>query len=318
MHKHFDENEYRYFRDHAGQERMDDAGSLFLARELDALRARIYEADLPALNALNIFAVQSEAAGWQETLTYGVVSEYGMARIISDYSDNIPTVGVFGAYKTVAIYTIADAYQFSMKEIEKAQATGKGLSDRLATAARRGIDAKINELVWHGDEDYGIVGLFANPNITKQSGAKWETTTGTNGTAGGQIAMDAIIKAIQHILTVTKGMHNANTVVLPISVSSQMSQQLPNTSISYKSFLLQEYPGLQIKYAQELEDVDGTGKRAAIVMESSADVAAIELSQPFRQHPAQWQNLHAKVICDARCGGLIVYKPVCITVIDGI
>ena len=307
----YDENEFRYFRDHTGQERLDDAGSLFLARELDALRARVYEMETPALNALNIFSVQSEAAGWQDTLTFGLISDFGMARIISDYSDNIPMVGVYGQWLTVAIYTIADAYAFSMKEIEKAQATGKGLTDRLATAARRGVDAKINDLVWNGDEDYNIVGIFDNPNINYQAASgDWD-----NITTGGKTAMDDLIKAIQGILTTTKGLHNANAIVLPVSVSAALTQQLPNTNVSYKTFLLQEHPGLTITYAQELEDIDGAGTKGALVFEKSADVAAVELSQPFRQHPAQWNNLHAKVCCDARTAGLIVYKPICITLI---
>lgn len=309
----YDENEYRYFREYAGQENLDDAGSLFLARELDALRAKVYEMETPALNALNIFSVQSEAAGWQDTLTFGLISDFGMARIISDYTDNIPMVGVYGQWLTVAIYTIADAYSFSMKEIEKAQATGKGLTDRLAVAARRGVDAKINDLVWNGDEDYNIVGIFDNPNITYQAAsAKWDINT------GGATALKDLIAAIQGILTNTKGLHQASAIVLPVSAASALTQQLPNTNVSYKTFLMQENPGLTITYAQELEDIDGTGTRGALVFEKSADVAAVELSQPFRQHPAQWNNLHAKVVCDARTAGLIVYKPICITLIHGL
>lgn len=317
----YDENEYRYFREHAGQEHLDDAGSLFLARELDALRARVYEMETPALNALNIFSVQSEAAGWQDTLTFGLISDFGMARIISDYTDNIPMVGVYGQWLTVAIYTIADAYSFSMKEIEKAQATGKGLTDRLAVAARRGVDAKINDLVWNGDEDYNIVGIFDNPNINYQAAQRHPISGGaaTTGTwVTGNDAMQDLIIAIQGILTTTKGLHQASAIVLPVSAASIMTQQLPNTNVSYKTFLTQENPGLTFTYAQELEDIDGTGKKGALVFEKSADVAAVELSQPFRQHPAQWNNLHAKVVCDARTAGLIVYKPICITLIYGL
>lgn len=319
-HLNFDESEYRYFRDHAGQERLDDAGSLFLARELDALRARVYEMETPALNALNIFSVQSEAAGWQDTLTFGLISDFGMARIISDYSDNIPMVGVYGQWLTVAIYTIADAYSFSMKEIEKAQATGKGLTDRLATAARRGIDAKINDLVWNGDEDYNIVGIFDHPNINYQAAQRHPATgSATTGTwQNGNDAMQDLIIAIQSILTTTKGLHQANAIVLPVSAASILTQQLPNTNVSYKSFLMQENPGMTITYAQELEDIDGQGTKGALVFEKNSDVAAVELSQPFRQHPAQWNNLHAKVVCDARTAGLIVYKPMCITLIHSL
>ena len=308
-HMHYDEAEYRYFREHTGAERLDDAGSIFLARELDALRARIYDQETVPYNALNVFPVQSEAAGWQETLTIRVIGSFGMARIISDYSDDIPMVGIWGASATVTLYTVADAYQFSMAEIEKAIATGKALSERLAIAARRGVDAKINDLVWNGDADYGIVGVLNHPNITGHAVAtKWAPT------AAGAAAMLADINtAISTVMSTTKGLHQINSLVFPIGVQQTLTTQMPNTQISYKTYLLQENPGLQISYAQELDDAN-----VALAFEKSADVAAIEMSQAFRQHPAQWNNLHAKVICDARTGGLIVYQPLCFYKFTGV
>lgn len=314
-HTNYDEAEYRYFRDHTGSERLDDAGSIFLARELDALRARIYDQETVQYNALNVFPVQSEAAGWQDTLTVRVIGSFGMARIISDYSDNIPMVGIWGSSATVTLYTVADAYAFSTAEIEKAIATGKQLSERLAVAARRGVDAKINDLVWNGDADYGIVGVFDHPNITHMAGSDWTAAAG----AGAANMLSDLNKAISEIMRMTKGLHNANAIVFPIAAQQILTTQLPNTSISYKTYLTQENPGLQISFAQELDDIDldtgATGKGAVLVFEKSVDVAAIELSQPFRQHPAQWNNLHAKVVCDAKTGGLIVYQPLCMILI---
>lgn len=308
-HMHYDEAEYRYFREHTGTERLDDAGSIFLARELDALRAKIYDQEVVQYNALNIFPVQSEAASWQETLTIRVIGSFGMARIISDYSDDIPMVGIWGASATVTLYTIADAYQFSMAEIEKAIATGKALSERLAVAARRGIDAKINDMVWNGDADYGIVGVLDHPNISGiAASAVWAPTA-----AGAAAMLTDINKAITAVMSSTKGLHQINTLVFPIGVQQTLTTQMPNTQISYKTYLMQENPGLVIAYAQELD-----AAKVALAFEKSTDVAAIEMSQAFRQHPAQWNNLHAKVVCDARTGGLIVYQPLCIVKITGV
>ncbi|QAX92284.1 major head protein [Pantoea phage vB_PagM_LIET2] len=302
----YDEAEMRYFRDHS-EVRLDEAESIFLARELDALRARVFEAEFPGLNALQIFPVQSEAASWQKTFTYGLMSEFGIAKIVSDYADDIPMVGVMGQWETCTIYRIADAYQFSLDEIRAAQALGKNLNGRLALAARRGCDAKINELAFKGDAAYNIVGLFNHPNLTWVS-ASLSWTAGGSGKTGSAAAFDDLVKAIGIVNTVTKGLHNANRIVIPPSMTTVLTAQLPNTSISYKSFLLQEYPNMAIYTAQELEAGPG-GKPCAIVFEYDADSLAIELSQPFEQMPAVWNNFHAKVACSARTAGLIVYKP---------
>lgn len=317
----YDAAEYEYFRNHS-EVRLDDAESIFLARELDSLRARVFEAEFPGLNALQIFPVQSEAASWAKTFTYGLMSEFGIAKIVSDYADDIPMVGVMGQWETCTIYRIADAYQFSLDEIRAAQALGKNLNGRLALAARRGCDAKINELAFKGDAAYNIVGVFNHPNITwTGASGNWKAVVGVSGAtkAGSQTAFDDLVAAIGLINTVTKGLHNANRIVIPPSMTTVLTAQLPNTSISYKSFLMQEYPNMAIYTAQELENGPGN-KPAALVFEYDADSLAIELSQPFEQMPAVWNNFHAKVACSARTAGLIVYKPqttVIITALDG-
>lgn len=311
MHQNYDEAELNYFRNHA-EVRMDDSESIFLARELDALRARVFEAEFPGLNALQIFPVQSEAAVWQKTFTYGLMSEFGIAKIVSDYADDIPMVGVMGQWETCTIYRIADAYQFSLDEIRAAQALNKNLNGRLALAARRGCDAKINDLAFNGDSAYNIVGIFNHPNIT-QVGA----TSSWTAAGGAAVAFADLVAAIGAINTATRGLHNGNRIVIPPSMVTVLTAQLPNTSISYKSFLMQEYPNMAIYTAQELESGPG-GKPAALVFEYDADSLAVELSQPFEQMPAVWNNFHAKVACSARTAGLIVYKPLTAVIITAL
>lgn len=311
MHQNYDEAELNYFRNHS-EVRMDEGESIFLARELDALRARVFEAEFPGLNALQIFPVQSEAASWQKTFTYGLMSEFGIAKIVSDYADDIPMVGVMGQWETCTIYRIADGYKFSLDEIRAAQALNKNLNGRLALAARRGCDAKINDLAFNGDSAYNIVGIFNHPNIT-QTGA----TSSWTAAGGAAVAFADLVAAIGSINTATRGLHNANRIVIPPSMVTVLTAQLPNTSISYKSFLMQEYPNMAIYTAQELENGPGN-KPAALVFEYDADSLAIELSQPFEQMPAVWNNFHAKVACSARTAGLIVYKPLTAVIITAL
>lgn len=60
-----------------------------------------------------------------------------MARIIADYSDDLPNVGVNYREETGKVFSLGNFYEYSLMEIRASQATGKNLPTRLANAARR-------------------------------------------------------------------------------------------------------------------------------------------------------------------------------------
>lgn len=309
-HMNYDASELAYFQNH-GEIRLDANASIWLAQELTRVRAKMYEMEFPGLDATQIFPMTNESSPWEKAFTYGMISSIGMAKIIADYSDDIPMVGLYGAYETAQIYRIADAYQYSLDEIRASQATGKQLPDRLASAAKRAIDAKLNELAYHGDGAYNIVGVLNHPNVPKIASASWTTA---------EIAYNEIIKALDSVNTSTKGLHTANRVVVPNSYKTLLATQLPGTGVSYRSFLVQENPGLQLVFSSQMEDLGGSyaGKKGVLVFEYDPANLAIEISQPFEQMPAVWNNFHAKIACSERSPGLVIYKPLTMALLTSV
>ncbi|WP_158782494.1 DUF2184 domain-containing protein [Pantoea sp. BAV 3049] len=288
---------------------MDEGESIFLARELDYVKQRVYEKKYPALTATTLFPVTSELPSYIKTFTYGIWDAVGMARIIADYSDDLPNVSVNYREETGKVYSLGNFYEYSLEEIRASQATGKNLSTRLANAARRAHDVKVNDLAFHGDDDYQIVGFLDHPNIPVTTSAGWTT---------GEIASGELEDAVTAIETITKGLYGANLIALPPSKFKVLSKPMPNTNTSYMTYFNTQYPGLQWVRVNELEDIDGNGTKAATVMDRDPDNASMEIPQPFEQLPPQANNLAFKIPCHSRATGVQVYRPLTIHLIKGI
>lgn len=289
--------------------RLDEGESIFLARELDYVKTKVYEVEYPALTATTLFPVTSEIPSYAKTFTYGVWDAVGMARIIADYSDDLPNVGVNYREETGKVFSLGNFYEYSLMEIRASQATGKNLPTRLANTARRAHDVKVNDLAFYGDDDYQIVGVLEHPNIPVTTSAGWTT---------GEIASGELEDAVSAIETITKGLHGANVIGLPPSKFKILAKAMPNTNTSYMTFFNTQYPGMQWIRVNELEDIDGAGTKAALVMERNADNASMEIPQPFEQLPPQANNLAFKIPCHSRATGVQVYLPLTLHLIKGI
>lgn len=311
MHERYDEFDLEVIiaQAMASGNRMDEGFSLFLARQLDYLKTRAYEVEYSPLSALSIFPVTSELPDDVKTFTYGVYDSVGMAKVIADYSDDLPMVDVNYREETGKIFRLGDAYAYSLDEVKAAARTGKNLTDRKARAARKAFDTKVNDLVWKGEASHQILGLFDNTNIPVIASAGWDTAA---------VATQELNTAIANIAAVTKGNHRATTIVIPPSVNAVLSTNMPNTSVSYRSYFNEQNPGITWQQAYELENIDGAGTKAALVFEYEADNLSIELPEAFNQLPPQARNLHWQVPCTGKATGLTVYRPLTLQLITGL
>jgi len=290
-------------------QRMDEGQSIFLARQLDYLKTKAYEVEYGPMSALSIFPVTSELPDDVMTFTYGVWDNVGMAKVIADYSDDLPSVDANYREETGRIYRLGDSYHYSLDELKGAQRSGRDLNARKATAARKAFDTKVNDLVWLGDADHQILGLFQQPNIPVVPSAGWDTPGA---------ASDELSQAVTNIATLTMGNHRANRIVIPPSANKILSALIPQTQMTYLDLFNKTNPGITWEQAYELEDIDGSGTKAVLVFEFDADNLSIEIPEQFNQLPPQARNLHWQVPCTGKTTGLTVYRPLTVQVISGI
>ena len=242
-HTHYDSTEFNTLRNSAipaaimasENARFDSAeeASVFFARELDHVKAKSYDVEYPELTALNTFPISSEADSGAETITYYTYDKTGLAKIIDNYSTDLPRADVTGKPSLAVIKSVGDSYGYSAQEMRASRLAGKSLDTRKAESARYQIDSIINKIAWRGDEESGLMGvLSAGQNIplfTITAGADSSKTTWLEKTAD-EILMD--VNGMQkQVAKVTKNVERPDTLCVPADVYMDIStRRIPDTS----------------------------------------------------------------------------------------
>lgn len=316
---HYDANELRYVE---STNRLDANESVFFARQLEYIRSRTYDIKYPARNALALFPVDTSAGAGAKTITYRQYDSVGAAKIIANYSSDLPRADVTAKEFTSNIRGIGDSYGYDVQEIRYAQQAGVPLEQRKASAARKAHDEKVNQLAWFGDADHGLPGFFSNTNIPVY-------TIPADGTGSSKLFVnktaDQIIRDVNGLInavkTQSKGIHAATEVWLPIAQYSYIASQ-PRSATSDTTileFLERVNPGVTFKQVLELDNaLTGGTLDTMVAIENNVDNIQLNLPMPFMQHSAQQKGLAFEVPCESRYGGITVTYPLAMIYADSI
>lgn len=287
---------------------------VWTAQELHKIRSTAYEKEYPAGSALRVFPVTNELSDTDKTFEYQVFDKVGYAKIIADYTDDLPTVDALMTSEFGKVFRLGNAYLISIDEIKAGQRTGKSLSTRKSNACQLAHDQLVNKLVFKGSKPHKIPSVFDHPNITKIVSTKWMD----GETKKPETAQDELEKAIEILETQTKGQHRATNILIPPSMRKVLSVRMPETSESYLQYFQKQNAGITIDSISELEDYDGTGAKAVLVYEKDPMNMSIEIPEVFNMLPAQPKDLHFKVPCTSKCTGLTIYRPLTLVLITGV
>lgn len=316
---------------------LDANEALFFSRELEYLKARIYEIKYGVLKAVELIPVSFEAGPGAETIAYREFDRFGVARIIANYADDLPRADVKGELFVSRVQGIGASYGFSIQELRAAMMAGQPLEQRKANAVKQAHDTKLNSVAWFGDKAYGLQGLIYNPNITS-SAAPDGNNSNTQWVPGGATAdktPDEILKDMNNlvngIMEVTKGNEQPDTLIMPISNYTKISTtpRSATSDTTILEFFMKNNPFItELTWVNELDDLAGNGhdtvvggadsSNIMIAYRKHPDVLTLEIPQPFEQFAAQERNLEFVVPTHARIGGVIVYKPLAIAILEGI
>ena len=72
------------------------------------------------MNAFRIFPVKTEVPAGAATAMQRVYDQTGMAKIISNYADDLPRADVVGQEIPTKVLTLGDSYGYNVVEIEHA------------------------------------------------------------------------------------------------------------------------------------------------------------------------------------------------------
>lgn len=336
-HTHYDANEARALKNSAIPSaimasegtRFDsaDAASVFFARELDHVKTQSYDVEYPELTALNLFPISSEVDAGAETVTYYTYEKNGLAKVIDNYSTDLPRADVDGKPSYAKVKSIGASYGYSVQEMRASKMAGKGLDARKAESARFAIDLKINQIAWKGDEASGLMGvLSAGQNIPEYTiPTVSEHTKWTEKTAD-EILADVNGMA-RMVARTTKNVERPDTLCVPADVYMDIAtRRIDHTNTTVLAFLLDHSP--YIKNIVSTAELDATSvetnpyasqnKGVAFLFKNDIRKLSLENPLPYIQHPIQIQNLETTVPCEARTAGVIVYYPMSCLIAVGV
>jgi hypothetical protein len=306
--------------------RWDAKYTAALDLQLEELRAQTYDIKYPELKARKLVPVDNSVDPGAEAVAYHQWDDVGMANIIANYADDLPMVDALAEKFTQPIHGMGDAYQYSVQDLRRAAMAGNQLDTRRPRAARRAIERRIDDIAATGHAKGNLKGLINHPNVTILSAANDGTSTrwvtGRSPAKAPDLIKADMHAAVTNIWTVTKQVHQPNTILLPTVEYGHISQQqvgTENQTTILQSFLANNPFITMVDFWYKLDTADaaGTGPRM-VTYQRDPEVLQLVIPQDFEQFPPQAKNLAFIVPCHARIGGVQVYYPLAIVYTDGL
>lgn len=147
--------------------RLTDDDGIFFQRQLEAIEAQTYDVLYPDLEARTCFKTNTFGGAGARTLTYRSFDRIGKAQVINARATDLPKSDISGKEYSISVKSVGVAYDYDIDEIAAAQMAGMPLEARKTMAARRGYEEYINSVVWRGDADAGLNGLFTISEIRR-------------------------------------------------------------------------------------------------------------------------------------------------------
>lgn len=310
----------------------EDAASIFFARELDYVKSQSYDVEYPELTAINLFPVSSEVDEGAETITYYTYDKTGLAKVISNYSTDLPRADVDAKPTHAEVKSLGASYGYSAQEMRASRLAGKSLDSRKAESARYAVDNANNIIAWKGDEASGLMGvlsagqnipLYTIPTGTTSSKTKWTEKTADE-------ILDDVNGMAKSVAKLTKNVERPDTLCVPADVYMDMAtRRIPETSETVLSFLLGHSPYIKKIISTAELDADSvetnpyaasdtTGQGVAFLFTNDKRKLSLENPMMFQQYPAQVKNLETIVPCESRTAGVLMYYPLSAMIAIGV
>lgn len=301
--------------------RFDANESVFFARQLEYVKSQTYDIKRAPLNAMRLMPVSTATPEGATTITYRQYDGVGMAKIVSNYANDLPRADVTGKEFTSPIRSIADAYGYNTQEIRSAMFAGINLNAKKATQAARAQEELVNQLAFAGDADHGLPGLINNANIP-------EVTLAADGTGASKtfasktaaLIVRDVNSVINKVLTQSKGVHRANQVWLPIEQYALLAttQNSAASDTTILDFLRNVNPGVTFEAVIELDGAGAGGVDRMYALDNSIDNWQLEIPMMIRSYAPQQSGLEFVVPMESRYGGVIVEYPLAFAFADGL
>ena len=298
--------------------RNDDVG-IFLARELETILSRSYEVEYADIKYASLLPISSEVGPGADSFTYRVFDKQGSMKVIQDKAQDLPRADVLRKEVTHPVRSLGASFAYTIQETRAAaMVPNMNLEQRRANAVRRAYEEKVQEIAFFGDSPSGMKGFFNNDQVDKIVPDKWFTDAG--------ITTDEMLTLLNEPATRLVNGSNMkeqpNTMLVPYEVYRIISTT-PRSSTSDTTvleFFLRTNPFITaIEPINELEADKSGGeltKDRIVTYDRSPDKLQLHIPQPLEFLPPIRQALEFSVAAHSRIGGLALYYPKSVIVME--
>ena len=298
--------------------------TVFFARELEDIDAVLYEIKKKELVYRQFIPVSNRVNAGADSYTYRMFDKVGMAKIISDYADDLPRADVFGNEYTSKIKSLGSSFGYSTQEVRAASMANVPLETWKASAARRAIHEQESEIAWRGNDDSGLPGFLNNVNIPITA-----TPTGTGGFTWLLKTPDEIIADVSLIITQvranSKKRFSADTMLLPIAQWNIIATTPRSTTsdMTILEFLTKPGNSFGLTTIESIPDeldsaFTGGTEDGLIVYEKNSEVLEQMIPLEMITHPVQERGFEFVIPVESRHGGTVLRCPIACAIMTGI
>lgn len=298
--------------------RLDAGETAALAKQLEYVYAKTYDVKYGELKSRRFIPIDTSVDNAAEYFTYRQWDQFGMAKLIANYADDLPRVDALAKEYPAPIKSLGASYGYSVQDMRRAAKAGSQLETRRAAAARRAHEQAFDDIMAFGSADAGILGFLNNPNVPivgAVTGA-WVSTPATPL----QIVEDLNTLA-NSIVLATLETFVPDTLLLD-STSFQLINSMPMSTTgdadkTVLRFFLDNTPYIRnVDQWTKLNTAGAAGVSRAVCYARSEEVLAGVEPQTFEQFPPQWRNLEAVIPTHSRIGGVRVQYPLAVAYMD--
>jgi hypothetical protein len=296
--------------------RLDDQDSIFFERELEHIKEQAYDVKFPRLKFAegDLIPISFEAGAGARSITYETFTMLGVAKIISDYADDLPRGDVKGKETTVNVRDLGSSFGWNVREIKAARRTGKPLENRKSQPARRAMFQLLDKIAAFGDKESGLQGLITHPNIS-------EVVLPADGTGSStklkDKTPDQMLRDLNAIPTAivdnTNGVESPDTMLMPHAQFELISNTPRSThsDVSVKEWFLRNNEHIkEIIPVVKMKAVESEGGEDVIVCyERNPQTMTLEIPDPFEIEPGERRGLEMVFPTLLSTGGVIIYYP---------
>jgi len=293
---------------------IDSSEGIIIAKQLEWVENKVYEAKYPMNHARSLFNVNREVPAGAESVSYSVYAGAGSFNLIKDYRKDFEGGSEqLTEDKLARFYSFGRNIYWTVQEIRAANMAGMPLSINQMADARRNWENKLEDIVWNGEKGSSLKGFLSTPDInTAVAGQTFAASTPAQ-------MLDIMLGAVNDIIANTNGVEAPDTLLMPIA-----QHQLAATTFFAETGTTVLAKFLEINGS--VTDVRAIARLSTAVAGGPALVAynklaenqEIFVSQEFESFAPQIENMAFTVTCHARTAGLAVRYPKSISVVTGI